>query len=275
MTGARVTGAPQRGARRRRPGPEWLPQQHGAWAMLLVPALVGAVRGGLDPLQLVLAAAMLAAYGLFNAAGLAVRARRRERYRRPIATYGVLAAGLGLIALVLHPALLLWLAAYLPLGLLTGFLTWQRRERSLLNDAVTILAACLFAGVMYQAGPDRPDLGMLGDLAGWRLMIWVIVALFAYFFGTALYVKTVIRERANPAYHRSSVAYHAGWAAFWALSGSLGVPIAPGVRVGLALLFLALTVRAKLMAGRRVKPLYVGLGEIVFSVVIALLAIWW
>ncbi|MCA0435666.1 MAG: YwiC-like family protein [Actinobacteria bacterium] len=260
---------------RRTPGAQWLPRQHGAWAMLLVPAVVGAVRGGFDGLQLVLAVGVLTAYGAVNAAGLAVRARDRRRYLRPVLTYGGLAALCGIVALVAHPALLVWLSAYLPLGLVAGFLTWRRRERSLLNDAVTILAACLVAGVMFQAGPGRDGLDPLGSLAQWQQMAWVVVALFAYFFGTALYVKTVIRERTNPAYHRASVGYHAGWAVFWALSGLVGVPVGAATRVGLVVLFLLLTARAKVMAGRRVKPLYVGLGEIGFSALIAVLTILW
>ncbi len=31
----------------RRPGPGWLPRQHGAWAMLALPLVVGAVHAGL------------------------------------------------------------------------------------------------------------------------------------------------------------------------------------------------------------------------------------
>lgn len=272
---ATTTPAPTPHTPRRKPGPEWLPQQHGAWAMLLVPAIVGAARAGFDWLQGVLLLAMLAAYGLFNAAGLAVRARHRGRLVRPITTYGGIAAVLGVVALVTHPALLLWLTLYLPLGLVTGYLTWRRRERSLLNDGTTILAACAFAGVMFQAGPGRQGLATLEWLGEWRVMLWVIVALFAYFFGTALYVKTMIRERTNETYHRASVWYHAAWAAFWAISGSIGVSVGAATRIGLVVAFLLLTARAKVMAGRRVKPLYIGLGEIGFSLLMAVLAITW
>lgn len=270
-----LAGEPASVPRRRRPGPEWLPRQHGAWAMLLVPAVVGTVRGGFAGVQLVVALAALAAYGTANAAGLAVRARSRRRYLRPIMTYAGAATVFGVGAIALHPALLVWLSAYLPLGLLVGFLTWRRRERSLLNDAATILAACLLAAVMYQAGPRPSGLDTLTTFGEWRVMAWVVVALFAYFFGTALYVKTVIRERTNPRYHHASVAYHAAWAGFWALARVFGVPVGGWTQGGLVVLFLLLTARAKAMAGRRVKPLYVGLGEIGFSALVALLTITW
>ena len=68
-TGSSRPGTPR--PARRTPGAQWLPRQHGAWAMLLVPAVVGAVRGGFDGLQLVLAVGVLTAYGAVNAAGLA------------------------------------------------------------------------------------------------------------------------------------------------------------------------------------------------------------
>lgn len=273
-TAPRTAPVPARASARRRIGPEWLPRQHGAWAMLVVPALVGAWRGGFAWLQLVLAVAMLAAYGVANAGGLAVRARNPARYLRPIATYGAVACVFALAAVVVQPTLLAWLVGFLPLGFLTAVFTWRRRERSLFNDAATMLAACLFAGVTYQAGSGHGS-GAGRALGGWPVMAWVIVALFAYFFGTALYVKTVIRERHNLGFHRVSVGYHAAWAAFWALSALVGVPIRGWTAAALAILFVALTARAKVMAGRRVKPLYVGLGEIGFSAVLAVVLILW
>ena len=72
----------------------------------------------------------------------------------------------------------------------------------------------------------------------------------AYFLGTVLFVKTMIRERGNPAYRRWSVGYHllalapAAWASPWA-----------------TVLFAWLLVRAMLLPGRRLNPMRVGLIE--------------
>jgi len=237
--------------------------------MLIVPALVGAGRAGFAPVHAALAATLLAGWLWFNAAGLAARAVRRSRYAAPLLVYGAAAAACGAVALWLRPSLLAWLVLFVPLAAVSLLHSWRRADRALSNDAATIAAACLFAAVMYDAA--RPGAAR----AEWEAMGWVVVALFAYFFGTALYVKTVIRERANPAYHRLSVGYHAAWAAFWAGSGLAGVPAGAGTRVALSAFFAVLTARAALMAGRRVRPLYVGLGEIVASVAVTAIALTW
>ncbi len=248
----------------------WLPRQHGAWAMLAVPALVGMIRGGPEAVHALLLPAWLAAYLAFAAAGNALHARRRPTTFAPLLTYGGIALVLGIGALALRPELLVWAVAFAPLALVSLGASAARADRSLLNDAVTILAACLFALVAYQASggalPPDPE-GVV--------MAWVAAALFAYFFGTAFYVKTVIRERGNPAFHRLSVGYHAAWTLFWAGSGSLGVPIGPPTQVGVTVFFAVLTVRAAVLAGRSLRPLHVGLGEIVASLVLGGLALTW
>jgi len=75
-------------------------------------------------------------------------------------------------------------------------LTARGAERSLGNDVVTVVAACLMAPVAYDAGG--------GDTLG---PVWVAFGvLVAYFLGTVLYVKTMIRERGRPGYVHASVA---------------------------------------------------------------------
>ncbi len=249
---------------------EWLPRQHGAWAMLAVPALVGMLREGPAAVHALLLPAWLAAYLAFTAAGSLVHLRRRNAPIAPLATFGGIALVLGLAALSLRPELLLWALAFVPLALVSLGCSALRADRSLLNDGVTILAACLFAGVAYQAGG-----GLLPPHPQGQVMAWIVLALFAYFFGTAFYVKTVIRERANRAFHRLSVGYHAAWTLFWAASGSLGVPIGTPTRIGITVFFAALTVRAAVLAGRSVRPLHVGLGEILASAILLALTLTW
>lgn len=249
---------------------DWVPRQHGAWAILAVPALVGMARGGPAPVHALLLPAWVAAYLAFMAAGHAVRLRRRSAPPAPLLTFGAIALVLGLAALALRPELLWWAAVFAPLAVVSLGASALRADRSLLNDAVTILAACLFAGVAYQAGGGPPPPQTEG-----LTMAWVTVALFAYFFGTAFYVKTVIRERGNILYHRLSVGYHAAWTLFWAASGGLGVPLGTATRVGLALFFAALTLRAGLLAGRSLRPLHVGLGEILASTILLGITIAW
>lgn len=80
------------------------------------------------------------------------------------------------------------------------------------------------------------------------------LAVFAYFMGTVLYVKTMIRERGSIGYRRASVGYHPMvfvLATWWH-------PLL-GVFFGLAL------ARAWLLPGRALRPVHVGIVEIALS----------
>ncbi|MGO3814281.1 MAG: YwiC-like family protein, partial [Cellulosimicrobium funkei] len=117
----------------RRP-PGWVPNQHGAWPMLLLPFVVGTVRGvqdaGFRPVTLALGALWLAGYLAYSAAGLWLKSRRRPRYRRPMLTYGAAAAVLGTVVLALDPALAAWAPAFVPFLALGLWASARRTERS-------------------------------------------------------------------------------------------------------------------------------------------------
>ena len=90
--------------RRRRP-PRWVPNQHGAWAMLAVPYLLGAIlrlRSGEPAWFLVpLFVCWLAGYvAFYNASGwLKAPARRRPAWVRPTLVAGGVAVASGLATL--------------------------------------------------------------------------------------------------------------------------------------------------------------------------------
>lgn len=267
MSGA-TTAAP---ARRRSPG--WVPRQHGAWAMLLLPFVAGAIRSGGDRVQLLLLLTSVTGYLAFQAAGRWVASRRRPRYRPPVLVYGGLFGASCIALLLVRPDVLPWVPLYVVAAAVSLAFSWRRRERHLVNDLVVIAAASLLAVVTYQLGYD-PDATIA---VGWRTMWLITAAIFAYLVGTALYVKTMIRERGVRGYVWASVGYHlAVTAAFAAVT-----LLRPGPPAGLhhrgllalTVFFALLTVRAWVLAGRPIRPLVVGLGEIAAS--LGLLVIVW
>lgn len=256
-----------------------MPNQHGAWAMLAVPFLVGVLRGGPHALHLLLAACWLLGYFAFFAAGLWLRSRRNSRYLPALLTYagGCAVVGLGLVAL--RPDLLGWLRIYVPIAAVSLLYSARRDDRALLNDIVTILAACMMAPVAATVG-SRAAQAVAGGADGIGVlrhvdpaMPWVTAALATYFVGTSLYVKTVIRERRSRGYHVASGVYHALAAVFWLVAPWVGAPVPPVARWLLVAFFVVMTVRAVVMAGRRVRPMKVGLGEIAASTVLLLILV--
>ncbi|ASN79691.1 YwiC-like family protein [Deinococcus ficus] len=259
---------------RRRVGAEWMPRQHGAWAMLFLPYLVGvtllAQGSGVPAFAWPLLPAWLFGYFAFNALTLWLKSGRKPLYLRPALTYGAVSGVLGGLTLALAPHLLGWALAFAPL---LGVGLWRaahRDDASLLARGSAVVAACLLTAVMTTGGPlDALRLPLTARPTLATLALW------AYFLGTLLYVKTMIRERGEAAYLTLSVGAHAALFAL-ALWGALtGV-----VPAAFPAFFLLTTVRAAVMPrlegwrGRRVTPKQVGLTEFGISFLLLFLLGW-
>lgn len=229
-----------------------MPNQHGAWAMLATPLLVGVLAAGPQWQHLPLTAFWFLGYFAFFATALWLKSGRRPRYRSPVLAYGAAATIAGALTLLVQPDLVRWAPLFLlPLGV--GLLSSAvRNERSLCSGVATTIGSSLMTVVAYDAGGGT-------DLT----RAWLLTAILAaYFVGTVLYVKTLIRERDNPTYYWLSVTFHA--AATLAL-----IPVCPP----LTPVFAALTARAAIVPAFRITPKQAGMGEIVATVVVAVTAL--
>lgn len=251
-----------RGSSRRRPA--WLPDQHGAWAMLVLPFAAGVWLAGPAWVHVPLLLLWLSGYVAYAAASRWLRARRRRRLLPPVLAFGgataVFAVATGLAA----PHLLPWAAAYFPLLSASLWLAARGQERSLANDGLAVAAAALMAAVAFDAAGGE-DWAALWTVAG---------VLFAYFLGTVLYVKTMIRERGRRGYVVASVAYH--------LAGAFGAAALALTGLhswGLPLVWAALAARAaagpavNAHRARPLRPAVVGLGEIAASLLVTVVAV--
>lgn len=245
--------------------------------MLLAPLLVGAAVVGPRWQHALLLATWLVGFCAYNAAGLWLKARRRPRWLPPVRAYGIATAVLGTALVATAPALLTWAPAYAPLLAASLVYSARRDERSLANDLLTVVAAGLMtvvaAGVpvaVAAAGTGSvPWFPGADDARAWALA----AVLVAYFAGTVLYVKTMIRERGNRAMLRSSVVLHAALPV--ALLGLAALAPAVGTLLPvptLAVLLAVLAVRAVVVPLRwpTATPKAVGIGEIVATTAIVL-----
>lgn len=248
--------------------------------MITVPVVAGLWLAGPRWVHVPLVLLWWAGYFLFYAAALWLRSGRRARYAPPVRAYGAVVAVLGVAVVVVTPHLVRWLPVYLPLVATTAWASTRRRDRSLLNDTVTVLAACLMTAVVYDAplslGTSWTATGLPGAspdsaLTGWPWAWLVAALLLAYFWGTVPYVKTLIRERGNPVYRRLSVGYHAVVAA-----GVVALAVGGLVAGAHAAVWVLLAVRAWAMPrwqdrrGRPLRPVVIGVGEVVASVAVLL-----
>lgn len=221
----------------------FVPPQHGAWAMLAVPYLAGVIAAGFRWPDLPLLPAWLAGYLLSYYVFQALKSRRPGRFRDQLAVYGGVAVPLLLVVVVAAPGVLWYGPAYAALFAVNAWYAWRRRERALVNDIAAVTQSCLMVFVVAAVARVPP---------AEVLAVFALCA--AYFLGTVPYVKTMIRERDNPAYLRLSIGYHAAALA-------LAAYLSPWAGA----LFAWLLVRAIVFPGRGLTPKQVGLAEVANS----------
>lgn len=264
----------------------WVPDQHGAWAMVTVPIIIGIYLSGPVWQHALLFFTWIIGYFAFFAAGLWLRSKRRERYWPPVRVYGIVTLA-GLVLLIaFSPAILEWSPVFLVLIFLA---TWQsivHQERSLLARTSTVLAAGMMIPVAYDMGTnyarsfrfldwlhhappitDFPGQSPAGGATGWT-WVWVVTfCITAYYWGSIPYVKTLIRARESVVYLAVSSLSHAaitvavGFLAYWQMVTWFHFAV-----------WVVLTVRAVMMPtaarawGVRWRPKIIGWGEVVASI---------
>ena len=239
---------------------QWLPRQHGAWAMLAVPFLLGIAASAPGPWQAVLAGASVLGY-LASATGQAWRrARRRDPFARPLAVYAVGFGVLGAPLVVAFPALLATLIVLGPATALVAAGARPGTRRDLANSVAQVVQALvLVPATAWVSGAFDPA----------RAAVATAVAA-AYLLGTVLVVRSVLRERSS----RSFTALSAGFHALLVVADMALGPVWVLLAAGLATRAVALPVAARRMAGgaRPLRPVHVGAVEAVASVAVVLAA---
>jgi hypothetical protein len=222
----------------------YVPAQHGAWAMLFVPFILGVFGVGPVWLHAPLFLFWLSAYLFSNAFLQWVKTNNIGRCGKPMLLYGSVLASAGILLAAVKPSLVLWAPAFVPLFLVNVRYARKNRERAFLNDLAAVTQFSLIIFVAWAAA----------DGGDWQTARTLFFLNLMYFTGTIFYVKTVIREKHNPRFYAMSVLYHA----------LLPAVAAAACRSGwLALMFALLFVRAAWMP--RTKPAVKTVGLLEFA----------
>ena len=233
---------------------QWIPNQHGAWAMLIAPVVVGALAGGVTGWHLLLMLSWLSAFCLNFYVSLSVKSKRPKRYQPQLVTYGLATVGFG-IPLAWHQLdVLRMLVAAVPAFIVNIAFVLKRNERAWLNDIVGVALAGVVGFGAYLVGSSPAD-----DAHALR----AIIAICLYFVGTVIYVKTLIRERGSKTWLRLSYGFHA----------ALVIAAAAQQWWTLAAVAAALLARAVAVPSRGWTPKRVGLVEIASTTAVALAAL--
>lgn len=212
--------------------------------MLLVPYVVGVAMASPAWVHVPLLVAWLGGYLGSYYAMLALKTRRVRRVRRQLLLYGAVTAPAAVVALVVRPDLAVFAPAFAGLLAVNAWFAWQRRDRAVVNDLVSVVQGALMVPVAAMA---------VGATPGSVAEAFTLVLL--YFTGTVLFVKTMIRNRGDRAYLRASVAFHA-----------LAAVVATVISWPFLVLFGWLLTRAVLLPRYPLSPKQIGMAEIANSV---------
>ncbi len=234
-----------------------MPREHGVWAMLLAPFLIGMVVTEASLLHVLAGPGILCGYIAMNA--WLETLRRPGKALAALPTIGIFG---GLSALFLAFPLWKRWEAFWPL-VVTGLLLLasiqflrQKRERHFANDIIGIFALTMLL----------PFSAQLGGTASRDEVILAMTANVLYFTGSVFFVKSVIREKRNVAFHRIGMLYH--------LLITV-LPIAAGISYGFALLYVPGVVKmGVVLQGRQLTAIQTGIIEIVNAVWFLIVAIW-
>ena len=242
-----------------------VPPQHGAWAFLGLPLVLGALATPASWSTLLLVWAALTLYPASYFALSIGRARRGARFRRPLVVWSLAAAVPSAVLLVGDPWLVWVGLAYA--ALFAANLAFARRnhERDLANDGLLAVQAIALVPLTWLLA--APSSGWVPAISSVPQRVWLLTVVCALaLLGSTLHVKSLLRERRNPAYARASRVVAAA-----SCIVALVVAAAWGLPAGLALVppFLVLAARAFKRDWSGWRPARIGLVELGCFVLVA------
>ena len=207
--GSPRTPAAPSGPRKRKLG--LIPNQHGAWAFLILPLILGLFVSGVSWIGIAFALAWVASYPLsfytMRVTRVVIRRRKLSRSAkrdlRSAQIWAIPVIVLGAAILAMRP----WMAVIAAVAvLLWGLSLWlalRGQERGMTNDLLLVAQAVVAVPLLWAL--TNNDVA----IATFPTVVWTLTILCAvYFTGTVLHVKSLIRKAGDRRWHWFNVGYH-------------------------------------------------------------------
>ncbi|MEH7442781.1 YwiC-like family protein [Bacillus sp. JJ1122] len=221
----------------------FMPKQHGAWAMLIIPFWLGAAASEVIwqhvPFFIGWILLYLATYPLL----LMFKKKKISLYRKWVLIYMIPALVFLMVPLFTTPSIAYFGFSMIPFFILNAYFSAKNKDRALMND----LSAIIVFSIAGLASSYLP-----GAVINVKAVL-VFAASILFFTGSTLYVKTMIREKKNQSFKWISWTYHLLVPALWLAAGEETVAVAAVPSL----------IRAVLLYGKPVSVTKVGIYEII------------
>jgi hypothetical protein len=229
----------------------FLPKQHGAWAMILIPFWLGVLNGGFlwkdIPFFIGWVLLYLATYPML----LLFKGKRISFYLKWTSAYMLPALLFLLFPLFERPSIIYFGFSMIPFFCINAFYASKNQDRALINDISAILAFSIVG-----LASSYLSIGVVNVES-----ILLFCSCILFFIGCTFYVKTMIREKKNIQFKWISWSYHFLLLLVCAILGYWVVMIA----------YVPSLFRAIFFYGKKLSPKQIGVYEIVNAAIFFLI----
>ncbi|CAD2076096.1 YwiC-like family protein [Phocicoccus pinnipedialis] len=174
--------------------------QHGAWAMVFMPPIIGILANGFNISQVLFIIGWLLIFLAADQILFFIKMLRKKQYG--YIQSAVLFASIALVFFI-YPFIVDYRIIYffltmIPFGIVNGYYAKKKDERNILNDVSAIIIFSIAGAAVSYLNAHAINFGVLFTFA----------ISFLYFLGVTFVVKTVIREKNNPLYKYLSFGYN-------------------------------------------------------------------
>ncbi|WP_078428323.1 YwiC-like family protein [Alkalihalobacterium alkalinitrilicum] len=233
----------------------FIPREHGAWAMLIVPYLLGILFSTTNWTHLFFFIGILSFYFATGPILAYIRQPRLGKSVLPAIGLYTIIGSLFFIPIIIQLPFLMVLFLFIsPFFAVNLWFAKQKKERLFINDVIAIFGFSFLVLIAFYIGnreiPIQAYMLMLVNLC--------------FFIGSVFHIKTFIRERGNQHFHKLSNIYH---------SSLIIIPLL----FGLPFIALALAVSSLktwiMPRNKKIKPMTLGLIEMGNSVAFIVLLV--
>jgi len=226
----------------------FLPKQHGAWAMLIIPFWLGVIKGGFIWRHIPFFIGWLLLYLATYPMLLLFKRKKISFYTKWTLLYMIPSLLFLLFPLLERPSIIYFGLLMLPFFMINAFYTSKNQDRAFMNDLSAVFAFSI-AGLASSYLTN-------GEI-NFETIVFTFLTSVLFFVGCTFYVKTMIREKKNNQFKWISWIYHIilVFSCF-----SFGVWI-------VALAFIPSLLRAIVFYGRSLSPKQIGIYEIINSAI--------
>ncbi|WP_416151272.1 YwiC-like family protein [Salipaludibacillus sp. HK11] len=225
----------------------YIPREHGAWAMLIVPYWIGAGITGLNISHVIF---FIGLFSLYFAQAPLLTYIRQPKHRDVWPSFCVYVAsgGVVLVPYFLSDFSLLYIALLIfPFFCVNLVFAKIKKERLFINDLSAIIALSGFLLFAYQ----------LGNTSLEHEAFYFMFIVVAFYVASVFHVKSLLREKENGVFRRVSLAYHFAIVVFMFVFVSNGAGVA---------FFLSLAKTLAVTKNSLKKPVQIGIVEIINSI---------